>query len=145
MINKTFSINNLSSALLKLNAQTRICPPLRAQLFSTLQNQQSNIFRRRSNLYQSKSLLCLSAAHSNLTGNDQSNPTGNFNQRLETNFLARQFIESLTPSERVVIKQELTKYEQEQVLLGPPVKNKEIPRPTVKQLMIGISLFNNKI
>ena len=60
------------------------------------------------------------------------------NKRIETNFLARQFIETLTSNERVVIKEELLKYEQEQALLSQEMKaNKVIPKPTWKQLGAG--------
>jgi hypothetical protein len=48
---------------------------------------------------------------------DNSNKTDN-GKRIENSIMARQFIQTLTPNERLVIKDELTKYEEEQKLLS---------------------------
>ena len=63
------------------------------------------------------SSIVLNSSHnqdSTLSGN---NSTANV-KRLETAFLARQFITTLTTNERIVIREELDKFEKEQAAIG---------------------------
>jgi hypothetical protein len=142
MFKKVSTISVLSSTMLKQLNKSKVgfsnnfsTAPLsrRSRLFTdTYAN------KLHSTLYQSKSQLYISSPDStaNATNDEQGTSTGGAAKRLETNFLARQFIQSLTPSERVVIKQELVKYEQEQALLAQTMSTKnDIKKPTAKQLL----------
>jgi hypothetical protein len=136
MLNKISNASVASCAVLKQLGGKRssfstAVVARRSRLFANEQQDQAN------GRAQPRSQLFMSApSHSNAS-DDPNGPPANGLQRLETNFLARQFIQSLTASERVVIKQELVKFEQEQALLAQGMAKNEIKKPTVRQLLTG--------